>query len=186
MITHHISLEGLVRKKGWRLRFTQSEVLIIRPNKEGDTSYADDFVEELDDQDVEFMELEEDEELEVTFGLEADLQSALRANIGQLEEGLSIADSGVERTTEAGRMDILALDEDSKYVVIELKAGRAQSKSVAQILAYMTAIAEEMGTNVRGMIVAGSFSERVLLAARAVPNLDLVTYSFNFAFSKAA
>ncbi|HUQ69851.1 MAG TPA: helix-turn-helix domain-containing protein, partial [Planctomycetaceae bacterium] len=44
--------------------------------------------------------------VEATFGLERDLQLALRTNIGQLEAGLQIIDGGKERITEAGRIDI--------------------------------------------------------------------------------
>src|SRR5690554_2892188 len=46
------------------------------------------------------------EATEATFGLERDLQRALRLNIQQLELGLQIIDGGKERITEAGRIDI--------------------------------------------------------------------------------
>ena len=121
--------------------------------------------------------------IEVTFGLEKDLQAALRGNIEQLEEGLVVVDAGAERTTKAGRLDILAQDNDGNLVVIELKAGRATSGSIEQVLAYMSAVEEEEGKSIRGLLVAGIFSDRIVLAARAVPNLDLVTYSFRFSFS---
>src|SRR5262245_23875392 len=50
------------------------------------------------------------EAAEITFGLERDLQMALRSNIEQLEPGLEIIDGGKERITEAGRIDITARD----------------------------------------------------------------------------
>jgi hypothetical protein len=53
---------------------------------------------------------------EITFGLERDLQIALRRNIDQLEPGLKIVDGGTERTVEAGRIDITAEDEENKLV----------------------------------------------------------------------
>jgi RecB family endonuclease NucS len=108
----------------------------------------------------------EDEELieaqEITFGLERDLQLALRANINQLEIGLKIIDGGNERVTEAGRIDITAEDAKGSTVVIELKAGTAKPDAVAQILAYMATVAEPSNHPVRGILVAGDFHKRVL------------------------
>lgn len=70
------------------------------------------------------------------FGLERDLQDALRANILQLEDGLKIIDGDIELRVEAGFIDILGRDRDGNAVVIELKAGTSKPESVAQILAY--------------------------------------------------
>jgi hypothetical protein len=123
---------------------------------------------------------------EITFSLERDLQSALRSNIEQLEPGLQAADGGGEKATEAGRIDITAMDASGTLVVIELKAGRAKSSIIAQVLAYMTSVANSEGKPVRGIIVAGDFPERVILASRAVPNLDLRKYTFKFNFTTVA
>ncbi len=124
------------------------------------------------------------EALDTTFGLERDLQSALRANIEQLERGLTIIDEGKERSTDAGRIDITAQDQNGNIVIIELKAGTAQPDSVAQILSYMGVISESENKPVRGILVAGDFSARVVFAGRAVPNLELRRYSFRFSFEE--
>jgi RecB family endonuclease NucS len=116
--------------------------------------------------------------------LERDLQKALRTNIEQLEPGLKIADGGTERTVEAGRIDITAEDRAGKLVVIELKAGMASPDSLTQVLAYMAALEEEEQKPVRGMLVAGDFHDRLVLAARKVPDLQLKQYSFSFSFSR--
>jgi transcriptional regulator with XRE-family HTH domain len=124
------------------------------------------------------------EALDTTFGLERDLQLALRSNIQQLEQGLTIIDDGREQSTEAGRIDITAKDQQGAIVIIELKAGTAPSDSVTQILSYMGAISERENTPVRGILIAGDFSPRVIFAARAVPNLELRRYSFRFTFGE--
>ena len=129
----------------------------------GDTSYADELIDEKESQYDEGVEKDLENADEITFGLERDLQAALRSNIEQLEAGLSIIDEGTERSTQAGR---------------------ASSDVIAQVLSYMSAVAESENNPVRGMIVAGDFSERVILAARAVPNLPLVKYSFCFSFKR--
>lgn len=119
------------------------------------------------------------EAVETTFGLEKDMQMALRANISQLEKGLVIMDDNKEMVTEAGRIDILAKDTHGNTVVIELKAGKARPESLTQLLSYM-------GTfkgNVKGILVAADFHEKILFAVKATPNVTLKKYSFQFRFN---
>ena len=118
----------------------------------------------------------------ISFGLERDLQLALRKNIEQLEPGLKIVDSGTERTVEAGRIDITAEDAEGRLVVIELKAHFAQPGDIAQVLAYMGTISNDDQKPVRGILVAHGFHRRVVWAAQAVPNVQLKEYSFRFLF----
>lgn len=117
-----------------------------------------------------------------TFALERDLQVALRNNVGQLEPGLVIADGGSERRVEGGFIDILARDAGGVLTVIELKAETARPEAVAQLLSYMACVSEEAGEPVRGILVAGDHHPRVVLAARAVPNLELRRYRYRFEF----
>ena len=120
--------------------------------------------------------------LETTFSLERDLQEALRYNIEQLESGLSIIDGGKELTTESGRIDITAEDKEGSLVVIELKSGTASPDSIAQILSYMSTLSEEKNKDVRGILVAGDFSSRVIYASKSLENLKLKKYQFSFSF----
>jgi RecB family endonuclease NucS len=170
------ALRAALKKQGWRLDIRSDQVLVIKPNDQGDTTFTSEVLPDApegeDSLDVE----------EITFGLERDLQSALRQNIGQLEPGLKIIDDGKERVTEAGRIDITAADDSGTVVVIELKAGTATPDAVAQILAYMGTVVESENREVRGILVAGDFHKRVVLASRAIPNLTLRRYSFQFRF----
>jgi RecB family endonuclease NucS len=172
-------LRRALRRKGWSLEIRPDEVRLIKPAEDGDVSFADEL-----SVDSETAAADDQEELaeEITFGLERDLQMALRRNIEQLEPGLKIIDGGKERTTDAGRVDIMAADTGGTIAIIELKAGTASPEVVAQILAYMGAVAETDGKPVRGILVAGDFHPRVVLAARAIPNLQLKKYSFQFTF----
>ena len=121
---------------------------------------------------------------ELSFGLERDLQRALRAEIQQLEPGLKVIDGGSERTVQAGRIDITAEDSDGQMVVIELKAGKADLQSIGQLLSYMGSVNNDSSQEVRGILVANEFDHRLVMAAKAVSNISLIAYSFQFLFSE--
>src|ERR1019366_7919 len=111
------------------------------------------------------------------FGLENDLQEALRANIGQLEAEMKVIDGGKEKAVAAGRIDITAEDKQGNTVVIEIKAGTADYKAIGQLLSYMgDLMTDGNGKQVRGILVAGEFSPR------AVPGIALRQYAFQFSF----
>jgi hypothetical protein len=123
--------------------------------------------------------------MEATFGLERDLQSALRANIKQLAQGLRIVDDGKERVVSTGRIDILASDAAGDLIVIELKPGTADRDAIGQILSYMGALrAEGAKQTIKGILVAGDFTSRAVAAAGAVPNVQLQKYGFSFSFQE--
>lgn len=178
-MTSH-EMRRLLEQHGWQLQPGDEEVLVIKPDSKGSIAYASTFVEISNEIDA-----GEDAE-EITFGLERDMQQALRRSIDQLEPGLKIVDGGRERSTEAGRIDILAQDKTGSFVVIELKVGDAKPEVIAQIASYMTCITETEKKKVRGILVAGDFPPRVKLAARMIPSLNLKRYSFKFAFEAMA
>ena len=117
--------------------------------------------------------------------LERDMQQALRRNIASLDPSLIIIDDGAERAVDSGFIDILCEDSNS-MVVIELKAGKANDRAIAQILGYMGDLMEEEGEEgkpVRGVLVAHDFDTRARSAARAVTNLTLKRYNITFNFT---
>jgi hypothetical protein len=123
--------------------------------------------------------------VDTAFGLERDLQLALRRSIEQLEPGLTIIDGDREQTVPSGRIDITARDESGATVVIELKAGAADRDSIGQILSYIGDLTDRT-TQLRGILVAREFSARAVAAARAAPNIRLVQYGFRFTFETVA
>lgn len=113
------------------------------------------------------------------------------SNLEQLEGGLSLYQkdgiSGHQLNTNAvGRIDILAIDKEGNYVVIELKAGEADDKVCGQILKYMGWVKKELanGKPVRGIIIANSFSEQLKYAVDAVPNIKFTLHFQIFNQSK--
>ena len=127
----------------------------------------------------------EEEAVELTFGIERDLQQALRRHIEDLEPGMKITDGGKEKIVPSGRIDITAEDAGGTAVVIELKIGEADRQAIGQILAYMGDLVSE-NPSVRGILVAEDFSPRAVAAARVVPRLQLIKYKFTFAFQEVS
>jgi len=130
----------------------------------------------------------ETEEMEIFFGLERDLEEHIARNLDQLEEGLKLysAEGISERqyNTDVGRIDILALDKEDNFVVIELKAGLATDRVVGQILGYMRYVRRNLvkDKDVRGFIIADDFDERLKYAVAELPKIKLKKYMVKFEF----
>lgn len=148
---------------------------LYRDYREADTTRAD----------PNFDELQDDTGQARLIGLERDLQGALRDHIDQLEPGLEIVDSGIERSVASGFIDITAKAPDDTIVVIELKTGTARRDAIGQILSYMGDIADEESAEVRGILVAGDFDQKARAAARVVNSLALRSYRVEFKFTDA-
>lgn len=128
---------------------------------------------------------ETEERVRASFSLEKDLHEFLKVDLDSLEEGLRLYEDGSEFTTEVGRIDLLAIDDNEDLVVIELKTGKAGDSAFGQIMRYIGYVEDnvaESGQNVRGIIVADDFDENLKYSIRKVPELELKKYRVNFDF----
>jgi hypothetical protein len=116
------------------------------------------------------------------FAYEAHLEQYIVKNWNKINFGeelrIFIDDGGSEGeqyTTDVGIIDILALDKDDNYVVIELKRAESGYKVVGQVLNYMgwvrEKMAEEEGKTVRGMIVVGKADKTLRSALKPVSDI---------------
>lgn len=135
--------------------------------------------ERNEESDTEGIEADVEESIEASISLERDLHSYLAARVSEIESGLSLVENGIEYQTEAGRIDLLARDENNHLVVIELKAGRAKDSALGQLLGYIGCLSASE-SNVRGILIASSFDSRVVFAARGLSNVKLVKYQLSF------
>lgn len=127
--------------------------------------------------------------IDASLSLEKDLHSYLATRVGEIENGLMLAEYGVEHQTEAGRIDILAKDEQGRPVVIELKAGKAKDSALGQLLGYMGCIGAgptSQEREVRGILVASDFEPRVVFAAKGLPTIKLIRYRVSFELQEVA
>ena len=102
----------------------------------------------------------------------------MASRVEEIEEGLVLAEDGVEYQTDAGRIDILANDSTGTPVVIELKAGKAKDNALGQLLGYMGCITA--GKKIRGILVASDFDKRVIYASKGLENIKLLKYKVSF------
>ncbi|MTV16756.1 MULTISPECIES: endonuclease NucS domain-containing protein [Bradyrhizobium] len=120
------------------------------------------------------------------FAFERDLQNYLVKNIGRIEPGLRLYEeegiTGVEFPAGGRRIDILAIDAQGSYVVLELKVSRGFDKVIGQLLRYMAWIEQNMDNSnaVRGIIVAKEITDDLKLAASRIPNVRLIEYELDF------
>ena len=168
---------------GWLLRIMENEVFVVKPIT-GSFDYALDMLQEYESE-MPSLENKQNELAEIIANVERALQSNLRKTISKLEEGLSIIDNGSERKTKVGAIDILAQDHLNKKVVIKICAFDANDDVIANTLALMEAVKNNDACEVRGIIVASGFSQKLKLAAKQINHLKLVDYGIQFNFKEA-
>lgn len=85
-----------------------------------------------------------------TVDFEAQLESWIERDPGLLEAGLRIV--GRQVRTEAGPVDLLGVDPQGRWVVIELKRGRLYRDALAQALDYAACVAAMPEEEIRSVV----------------------------------
>lgn len=123
------------------------------------------------------------------FYMEKQLEEFIIENWNESEFGKSldlIYEDGLLRSqqfkTDIGIIDILAKDrKNGSYVVIELKRNQTSDDTVGQILRYMGWVTENLREkNVRGIIVAGKYDEKLYYAQNMIQSVDVFLYEVQF------
>ena len=152
----------------------------IEKAESGDASDASDVTAE------DASEVETSYEAEREFAAERDLQNYLVKNLSAIEPGLRLFEeegiTGVEYPVGGRFIDILAIDKDGRYVVIELKVSRGYDRVVGQLLRYMGWVEQNMETAkpVRGIIIANEITNDLKLATSRVSDIRLIEYEISF------
>lgn len=127
----------------------------------------------------------------LAFALEKHLEAFLVANWQQTalgrdfdiytEDGEIV---GQQFLTDTGAMDILAISKDRKrFLVVELKKGRASDAVVGQILRYMGFVRDaiaDVDQDVEGVVIALDDDQRIRRALAMVPSVSFYRYKVSF------
>ena len=142
-------------------------------------------------QSLDVMEEEEKQGTSTEFAYESDLRDYLAKNLHVIEPGLRLYEeegiTGVEFPVGGRFIDILAVDCNGNFVVIELKVSRGYDRVIGQLLRYMAWIQKnqaELEQKVRGIIVARKISEDLTLACSLMPNVELFEYELSLVLNR--
>ena len=121
------------------------------------------------------------------FAYEKDLLNFLVKHLNTIEPGLVLFENegitGIEFNAGGRFIDILAVDRNNCFVIIELKVSKGSDKVVGQLLRYIGWVkfnlAEE-NQKVRGIIIARNISEDLKIACSVVQDVKLYEYNISF------
>ena len=181
-------IRAALRKKGWQLVETDNEVLMY---PRGAPLIVGDDLEDPDEDADEGYQGERSQE--TYFGLEHHLQQFIAHNISAIDIGgphlklyADAKGNGVEYSTDVGRIDILAIDQNGEFYVFELKRASGADKAVGQVARYMGWVKNNIaqGKAVHGVIVAREIGQSLRYAMLAVPGLMVYEYTVAFALNR--
>ena len=116
---------------------------------------------------------------------ERELQHFLAKNMSLIEPDLKLYEdeeinkNGLEYPVDGRYIDILALDKNDNFVVVELKVSRGYDKVVGQLLRYKNLVKRNMaenGQSVRGIIICKKITDDLLLACDGLDDISLFEY----------
>jgi len=135
----------------------------------------------------------EQSKIDSEFAYEHDLRDYLAKNLHLIEPGLKLYHdegiSGIEFPVGGRFIDILAVDAQDGYVVVELKVSKGHDRVVGQLLRYVGWIRKnqaEPNQKVRGVIIANTITEDILLACSELQNVALFEYSLSVSLRSVA
>ena len=125
------------------------------------------------------------------FAYENDLKNFLANNLHVIRPSLTVYQdgdiSGVEFPVGSRRVDILAVEDEKDFVVIELKVSKGYDRAIGQLLRYMGWIEQnlaEPGQKVKGMIIARTISDDLRLATSRVQDVELFEYELSISLNR--
>ena len=129
------------------------------------------------------------ESREFSYEFERDLEHHLVENLAAIEPGLRLyvqdkETDGEQFVTDVGKIDVLAVDKNGDFVVIEVKGSEATDKAIGQLLRYMGWVKKNLAKQekVRGIIIAKKASDELRYAVSNLENVAVKEYEVQFKF----
>lgn len=180
-------LRSALRNVGWELRLVLDRILLHKPG-DGAAGVRGGAVAEGISMNTGRLDARKTmDAVRTEASIERYVRTELRPRTSGPGPALTVGSRGAEAAGDdrAGGMrsfDVSAEDTDGRIAVIEFKVGIATSREIACVLSYMDAIATATGKPVLGVLIAGGFHKRIVLATRAVPAPQPSKRSFQFSF----
>lgn len=105
------------------------------------------------------------------------LEDFLERHIEELEKGLKLV--GRQYPTISGPIDLLAKDNNGRFVVIELKKNRVSDKVIGQVSRYVSFLEDEGHRDIRTIIVGKNIDNNIKLSIKQL-KCETVLYSFDY------
>lgn len=160
-------------------------------NAKQDPSPIHEVTKNAKDKNAQVLEEDINTEISTEFAYESDLRDYLAKNLQVIESGLKLYEeegiTGVEFPVGGRFIDILAVDSNGNFVVIELKVSRGYDRVIGQLLRYMAWIHKnqaESEQKVRGIIVAREITEDLMLGCSLTPNIELFEYELSLSLNR--
>ena len=176
-------LRGGLKRNGWTMQETPTEIRLIAPGSEPATEIIDEVLGSGEEDEI-------TNEVSPSFSLEYQLRDFLASNLNSIPiRGRKLqlfvdatGRDGIEFPTAVGPIDILATNSDGSFFVFELKRATSSDKTVGQLARYMGWVKQTIGKDkeVFGVIVSQSVNFNLRYAASVIPNVELFEYKVSF------
>jgi hypothetical protein len=170
---------GQTDKGKSRLKFFENLVVRFINDQEG--------IDTTEENEEEFDNVAEGNE----FAYENDLRNYLVRNLTVIEKGLKIYEADGVNGEEffvpgtSRRIDILAVDKQNHFVVIELKVSRGYEKVVGQTLFYQSSIKTIFKQDkVRAIIIAREITSELKTSTLFLSDFELFEYQLSLTLNK--
>jgi endonuclease len=180
-------LRSALRRIGWTMQETPSEVRLLKPGTNVGAEVVDQVLGPND--------LDSEDSDDAWFTLEYQLRDFLASNLSTIPiNGRRLrlfvdpaGRDGIEFPTSVGPIDILAVDDTGSFFVFELKRANSPDRALGQLARYMGWVAQTIGKErqVFGVIVAKSISDNLRYAVSVVPNVSVYEYEVSFRLQPA-
>lgn len=132
----------------------------------------------------------EQKRIEIPIEFERQLESFLEKNLNKLESGLKLykddaGNLGRQYPTDIGSIDLLCVNKNGDFVILELKKGRGSDAAVGQIQRYMGWVKENLcknNENVFGIIITNEFDNKLNYSVAANDKLRIRYYKIHLEF----
>lgn len=127
--------------------------------------------------------------IEIVPSMERLLEDFLEGNLDHIENGLRLYrdESGVpgrQYPTDVGIIDLLCVDKNEEFVVIEIKKEKGSDKTVGQVTRYMGWVRQNLAVDkpVRGIIIVHDVDNALEFSVSVVNKVEIKYYKIDLKF----